>query len=544
MAWRPIMTTTIGVAGSGKTYSRVCYLVDKFLPHEAGKLYTNLPLKPAAIAEYCRKTFGSDPAEILNRIYLIPPEVLKKWEQEQEGPWDYFPHPIAGHIIIDEAHRFVSSQHEKEWARKWQVWIGELRHLHGSIEFMTQAENKLPREFKEECERKIVIETDESRRDSWFNIEWHYWYQLWAKLRGRYVPMTIATEMKNVGSKKFETTLETAYVRRPEIFALYDSFSNPNLGGEALGRPKMEYERMTWPRFLLWFFLQNPKQIMWRFGVVTFTVWMIFGGWQWIFTSFMAALSPSEKKPAAAVAKAPLMKPFDPSRGQGKPKDPEPTPAPGYEEFLDARRAATAMQQARSAVRNSRAVPDQAKGPVIDELEAALQQYEEAYKRSSEVVGMVGEEIILRDGSRFKKGETIPDGLLKGRSVTSFDRKTQLFVLDNGEHLKLGGLPKSATENLATAAKPKRVPVKTRVVSEALSGVADTGPQVDRNGPAGAGGPGVPGPSVPVPLGVDRRQVGNQPDHGAGAAGAGSGAAPAKSDPPSNPGSGLSPIGS
>jgi len=542
MAWRPIMTTTIGVAGSGKTYSRVCYLVDKYLPHEAGRLYTNLPLRPAAIAEYCKKHYGSDPAEILNRIFIVPVDELKRWEEEKGGPWDFFPHPISGHIIIDEAHRFVSSQHEREWARKWQVWIGELRHLHGSIEFMTQAENKLPGMFKEECERKIVIETDESRRDKWFNIEWHYWYQLWAKLRGRYVPMTIATEMKNVGSKKFETTLETAYVRRPEIFALYDSFSNPNLGGEALGRQRMEYERMTWPRFLLWFFLQNPKQITWRFSVVAVTVWMVFGGWQWIFNNFMAALSP-EKKPAA-VAKAEPLKPYDPSRGKGKPKDPEPTPAPGYDEFLDARRAATAMQQARSVVRNSKAVPDQAKNPVVDSLEAALQQYEEAYKRSSEVVGMVGDEVILRDGSRFKKGETIPDGVLKGRSVTSFDRKTQLFILDNGEHLKLGGLPKSASENLAAAAKPQRVPNKTRIVPQALSGFEPPAPKVDPGSGAGAGGSGVPGPSIPVPLGVDRGPVGNQPDHGAGAAGAGSGAAPAKSDPPANPGGGLSPIGS
>jgi len=315
------------------------------------------------------------------------------------------------------------------------------------------------------------------------------------------------------------------------------------LGGEAPGRPKMEFERMKWARFLLWFFLQNPKQIMWRFGVVTFTVWMIFGGWQWIFTSFMAALSPSEKKPAA-VAGAPLMKPYDPSRGKGKPKDPEPTPAPGYDEFLDARRAATAMQQARSVVRNSKAVPDQAKTGVVDSLEAALQQYEEAYKRSSEVVGMVGDEIILRDGSRFKKGETIPDGLLKGRSVTSFDRRTQLFVLDNGEHLKLGGLPKSASENLATAAKPQRVPVKARVVSEALSGIADSAPQVDNSRAAGAGGLGVPGPSIPVPPGVDRGPMGNQPDNGTRAARKGSGAAPPQSDPPSNPGGSLSPAGS
>ncbi len=112
------------------------------------------------------------------------------------------------------------------------------------------------------------------------------------------------------------------------------------------------------------------------------------------------------------------------------------------------------MQQARAALKNSGAVPDQAKGPVMDELESAAQQYE-GLTSDRQWSGWSGTKSFCGMDPATRKGETIPDGLLKvGLSRRLIGRLS--FVLDNGEHLKLGGLPKSASENLATASKPKR----------------------------------------------------------------------------------------
>jgi hypothetical protein len=515
MAWRPIFTITIGVAGAGKTFARVCWLVEKFLPHETGTLYTNLPLNPEAIAEYCKKKHGSDPHKILKRIKKIPPERLSEWEQQQGGPWEFFEgKPVAGHIIIDEAHRVCSAQQEKDWGQQWQKWIGELRHVHGSVEFVTQAENKLPPVMRQEAERTIFIESDEGRRDWFFKIENAYWYQLWAKLRGKYAPMTIATEYKLAG-KKQEKIDETAYVRRPEIFALYQSYSAPGHEGEALGKPIMEYERMSWPRFLFWFCLQNPKQLSQKLFIIVVMVWLVLGGgWGWIVEKFMAgARGLGETQAASLAAKAGTLGPDGKPVAKPKPVD-QPTPAPGYEEHGDMVATSKRIDDARRSVMRSQAIAEGQKADAIQQLEGALQAYRDAYWRAAEVVSVAGDTIILRDGSRYKFGEPIQDGKLKGRTVTHFNRKAGLLELDNGDVLKLGGVPESPPPGQSPAHVAERL-------QNGRPGVSNPVPR-DPRGAAYTEGSYVPGPRDPrrsgsgaaVPAGPSGGALGNQPRGG------------------------------
>ena len=441
---REVLSVRIGVAGSGKTLSVVQYVCTEFLPFEAGRVISNLPFKPEAIGARLAGTrgVGGKPMtaeEIAARFEVIPKDVLDAWAAEESGPWEYFAGAsLAGAVIfIDEAHNYVGSKHQAKHRRAWMNWIGELRHLGATIELVTQAEQKLAKEFKEEAGAQIYVVSSESRRDPVFGIQLGDVYQLLAKLwpsRG-YRAATWVEERRNAGGRKFVTEKTTKFVRDPFWFELYDSYSTP-AGGGVSGRLPLQYETLAWPAFLKWLFVRNAWNVVTSrgFGMLLLAFLL---GWEpsrsWVKSQYDAVV-------ASAMVKA---------GGKGITRQSSggpvrPTLAPGGQVLVDANRASQAIGDAESGVVRSKALTEDKRDKVIAELRAAKERLElaqEEYAREMaaqrECVGVVGDDFLFRNGERYAIDEPIRDGPLAGLSIKSYDKRRCELVLSDGRHIKL-----------------------------------------------------------------------------------------------------------
>ena len=162
MAKRSTVYLTTGAAGSGKTYRRCSrFLIDEFLPHETGHIYTNYPVYANKMAEAVYKKHKIPKEDILKRIHVIPKDQLDSWMQtydrrdadKAQGPWNYFQDIDINnaHIAIDEIHNFCGVSTPKHQRQKWGKWLGEIRHRGATVEFLTQSPNKLADEIKWEA---------------------------------------------------------------------------------------------------------------------------------------------------------------------------------------------------------------------------------------------------------------------------------------------------------------------------------------------------------------------------------------------------------
>jgi len=448
---RPVLSCRIGVAGSGKTLSCVIWTCTEFLPYETGKLITNLPFLVEKIADaYAGSKGVNGPMtrdEVLGRFQIIPREVLDGWADEQGGPWDYFEgQSIAGaHIMLDEAHNFVGAKHTAKWRKRWQQWIGELRHQGATLELVTQAENKLAKEFKEEAERHVMVINSETRRDPVFGILGGDFSQLMAKLIPGYGYRcsTIVEEKRNNGGRKFVVENVTKFGRDPGWFDLYESHNAPTTGGTA-GRRQLQYEVLSTWAFTQWFLVRNAKGILTanitKMAVLA-AIFLIPQSRNYLASLVKSGLDAQRKNAVAGEA------------GKGTAKSgmaqipPEPTLAPGGDLVLDANRATQAIGQARNVVARSDALTPDKRDEVIAQLTAAQERYAEAFALNMEFVGVVGDDLLMRNGERYGINEPIRDGPLMGRSVQAVDRRRRELLLDDGRRLKLGGVPKPVPQS-------------------------------------------------------------------------------------------------
>src|SRR5690606_37593265 len=86
----------------------------------------------------CKRFEGSDAAQWLERMQLIPPGEIERWREGQSGPWDFFADKDLGqaHIAIDEIHVFCGRNTAAAVRKKWQDWLGEIRHRGATVEFL------------------------------------------------------------------------------------------------------------------------------------------------------------------------------------------------------------------------------------------------------------------------------------------------------------------------------------------------------------------------------------------------------------------------
>jgi len=281
MGARSVVTLTTGPAGSGKTYVRCSrFLCDEWLPERSGIHYSNFPIFRDKVAEFVSKRTGKTLDELLERMQIIPDEVLNSWISGQSGPWDYFKSKnLDGcHIAIDECHNFCGAKTHQKIRARWQAWLGEIRHQGATVEFLSQSPEKVAREIHYEAGLRLSLINSEDRRDPFLGILLGDWYELKAKfISGDYQTVVWEVERRNVDGKWVQQN-QRRFTLDPEYFDFYDSFSRPVQGGvKSQGQPR-EFQKRSRSGIVWWFFKRNALSIVPRGLLVGGVIYLCTGG--------------------------------------------------------------------------------------------------------------------------------------------------------------------------------------------------------------------------------------------------------------------------
>jgi len=322
MGARSVITLTTGPAGSGKTYVRCSrFLCDEWLPERTGIHYSNFPIFREKVAEFVSKRMGKAEENLLERMQIIPTEVMNTWISGQSGPWDFFHNKnLDGcHIAIDECHNFCGAKTHHRVRARWQAWLGEIRHQGATVEFLSQSPEKVAREIHYEAGLRLSLINSEDRRDPFLGILLGDWYELKAAfITGDYQTVVWEVERRNVDGKWVEQN-KRMFTLDPRYFELYDSFSRPVQGGEkSHGQPR-EYQKRSRSALVWWFFKRNAFSIVPRFALVASVVYLCTGGsaplLNWMVKRFEmagksnlpAAMTPEKKNSTVPIAEPKML---------------------------------------------------------------------------------------------------------------------------------------------------------------------------------------------------------------------------------------------
>ncbi|MBS0211013.1 MAG: hypothetical protein JSS27_18875 [Planctomycetes bacterium] len=478
MARGPTIIKTVGLPGAGKTFRRAALFLSKeFLPNATGTHWSNFPIKKQVIADYVAKRTGQEASTFFQRMKLIDQGALDSWAAGQSGPWDYFANVSleGAHIAIDEAHNFCGEKMSSDHLKRWQDWLGEIRHRGASIEFLTQHEDKMARCVKQHCALTLEIISGEDRRDPFFKISLRDWYELRAVVFGNYLAGGAQLEWRDVGGKK---TLNHAhpYWLSPEFFEMYDSYSAPVSGDASGAEPELhEFQRRSKLGVVWWFIRKNFFQLAPKLIFASAVLWAtVGGGGVWAFQKVMLHVNQAMKLEAQQKTIA----------GGGKVAQPGSVGQPPAGVKLAM--GDSISQEQLNAVRASTAE--------LAKLRSRIAELEAVAHRASQLRILFPDAFGLADGSVYRLDEVIRDGVLKGRRANRIDWPNKLVFLDDGR--VLGFLPVQLQE--------RKTPGRgtDSGVPEALPGARDVGgdqrsgetkwtaakPVVQQSGP-GAGAP-------------------------------------------------------
>lgn len=426
MANRPTLMVTFAVAGSGKSYIRGArFVADEFLPERDGVHYSNFPLKVPEICAFAAKQTGKPVEDFERRVWIIPQEEMAKWSAEQSGPWDYFKETDLqdAHIAIDEAHNFCGEKHSAAHRRKWQVWLGELRHRGACCELISQDEGKMAREVVKEAGQRIALVNSEARRDPFFNITCGEWYELRAGfLTGEYEAAVWEVEQRRVMSR-WVTERERKFRFEQRYFDLYDSYNTPHGGGVKAKNPPHEYMRRTKRGLLWWFFRRNAWSLTSRPLLLAVLVWVFFfGGWKIAVDEFVDLQKSFLKaKPGSATAGA----------------VPTTTPTPGQPTLADPVEVATRLRKeltdAEAAVKALTLRAEKAEG--------LARKYGAELGAGYRLTLITGEACTFKNGVSYRVGDAIEDGPYKGQRIETLDWPRRRVILAGGQFIQLGAEP-------------------------------------------------------------------------------------------------------
>lgn len=261
-----IVFLVVGAPGSGKSYQRAArFVADEFLPNRTGVHYSNLPINVDAMAEYVAEKHGIAPEETRRRIQRIPGEVLRGWLEEKHGPWEYFADREDGtnpcdkaHIAFDECHVYLPRGRKSTmaWRKSWEGWLGTIRKRGCTLEFITQAENKVAVEIVDHCESMIYLSSGLNERIPYVGTRLDDIYQVVAKLRGKYLRFSLIFEYAKDG-KRWKCVSRRVNVLLDKYFELYQTNNDTEHGDSGGEGEKPEWERFGWLRFIRWFWSRN-----------------------------------------------------------------------------------------------------------------------------------------------------------------------------------------------------------------------------------------------------------------------------------------------
>lgn len=448
-----VSVVTEGKGGSGKTLVRgALFCRDVWLEDHDGVMFTNFPLNLEVFEKYLESK-GRSGAEVHRRIKLIPEDVIDAWKNEISGPWeflgcrpikgqyDYGKHKesdedferreklwagyywpelirvtdtgkegidtIDGYIALDEAHVFCGKGADTKHVSKWMGFLGELRHAGMRGEFITQDMAKIHTKFKDDVGGKLALYNLEQEREPLTGALIGDWYQLWANMvSGKYSSRIIEKEY----TKKFGVWIcqaSRSHGMDDTAYKFYNSYSAPHHGGIG-GRSKKEWERMSRPRFLLWFLSRNWYGVAKRLAMVIAFVWFMSGGGSWLFAQFLEHMS---------IAAKPV-------------KDQEKVKADGnVSESKKADESAEIKELQNQLKKQSE---------LADKVMAENKAIQEKIRQEQLVCMLTQTELIMRNGLSLREGEIIPFGDFKGKRVQRVDFGRRQVVLSGGVVLWFG----------------------------------------------------------------------------------------------------------
>lgn len=305
MSTESIISATFGSPGSGKTYSRVKFLVDDFLINNPTGIYiTNIPLNCDVIADYVsRKLSKGDtvvtPDDILSRLHVIPDDVMVSWEKLNHlenrdlNSFDSFSFPptvyfqsfdlSCAHIAIDEFHKYFSKKGPKVLKKLWNDWFAEIRKTGCTFEGITQSYGQLSEEFLDKCSTRVELINHSDTKDPFLKIRMGDWYELRAGLLGklplqRVSVITTRRSASNSGRLSWKPVDDGfSFVLSGEYFIFYDSFHNSTGSSGERKSPAEIYGR----RVVFWFLRRNFSSIFSKILLFCLFIWFtIFGGWK------------------------------------------------------------------------------------------------------------------------------------------------------------------------------------------------------------------------------------------------------------------------
>lgn len=447
---RSVIQFTTAPAGTGKSYRRCAwYITMKWLPEAKGVHYSNFPVRfddwedeegkaRKGMVSYLKGKFTEE--EVRERVKVLDDEIIQGWrndglmkDQQPRGPWEYFEEiDLSGaHIAIDEIHNFCGSNSHTRVKQRWQQWLGEIRHRGATVEGISQHEDKVAKEFKNEAELRLDLVACATRRDPYFKIELYYWYQLFAKARGEWKATVAEIESRRVKGRWKETT-EDKFKFEEALFDVYDSFSAPIAGGGAGGTDKLPWERYNWTSLLLWFGRSNFERLVPRIAVAVLGCWVFFGGGgTFLLGKFMArtqalagGINQTEEK-EKKVGVTMLGKSDENLFPRSAYVTKEGNETLTDEEWRSRKKIVNEDMEELERLRR-------------EEKEREDKEREEAMARAA-IVLISENEIVFEHGATYQVGETITGGIYDGRKVEEIEYGKRKVLLEGGIRVGIGG---------------------------------------------------------------------------------------------------------
>lgn len=438
MATESIISATFGVPGSGKTYSRVRFLVEDFLINNpAGMFITNIPLNIDVISDYISPLIHVSPEDVAARLHIIPDDELIMWEKmnllenrDLASFADNFPPAVylqqfnleGAHIAIDEFHKYFSKKGPKLLKKMWNDWFAEIRKTGCVFEAVTQSYGQMSDEFLDKCASRLELVNHSELRDPFFGVRMGDWYELRAGLFNRPVIQRITERetmraASNSGRVVWKLVRSRSYNLSAEFFKFYNSFRNYTGTSAERRSPSQIYGR----KIIIWFLRRNFLSVFSRVLLASIVAWFLLGGgFQLMLLSFFRVFgrvgdsnsSLTSHAYSSTEKKVNVVKTSDSSFLPRK-------LPPGSSNLNPNFRSSGSDSQVTSAADSKVVFSDDSK-----DLKSSFLSYCPAL--------FWDDFCVLRNGMQVNVGFVFKKGVFNGKKIISFDKSNRSICLDDG----------------------------------------------------------------------------------------------------------------
>jgi hypothetical protein len=407
--------------------------MDEFLPEGRGVHISNFPVRRLKMCREVARRTNQPVADLMKRVRRIPASVLREWSAGQSGPWEYFKaRSLQGcHIAIDEIHNYAPKDAKPEFRQKWRSWLGEIRHMGATIEFLSQSQEKVQKEIVAEAGKRFELVRGDERHDPLLRIIMADWYELRAGfLSGEYTSPIYYVEFRKLLGK-WRQEHATKYTLEPSYFDYYDSYSAPIKGGVKGEAEKHEFQRRSRLGLVGWFARRHFWALFSRLAIVALVSWVcFFGGSRRLmgyFMGFMGSMRTAQVQPKQEPPKGsgPLL------AAGGKVGD---TKVVQPIKFVSTLPAATSMPTSMPSD------PNQAVAWLLEDRKRLSDKLAEVEAKLAESFGVAlvsGESVTFKNGYTYAVGEKIDFGPYAGTSVKRIDWVRRSVYLANGIVLRM-----------------------------------------------------------------------------------------------------------